>query len=215
MIQRDYFMKMTQMLVAFMSKVLLNKEQKNYEAAEHELEEAAKSITGVDLKIISMLGVNDVVNLLKTSDLYSGKCYITAEILFELADLKNDQEKINLYKKALYLYVDAIRTNEIPDASERFSRIESIIGHLEPYLNTSDKEKIFEYYQFSKQFSKAEDILFEMIEDDADGIESKGIKFYMQLQTLTDEELEAGNLSRREVEESLEEIKIIKENKLT
>jgi len=76
------------------------------------------------------------------------------------------------------------------------------------------KQQLFEYYEMSGQYSRAEDILFEMIEDEVEGIDKKGIKFYERLQKFSDEELFKGNLSREEVDESLLEIIKTKEKNL-
>ncbi|HMS34092.1 MAG TPA: DUF6483 family protein [Ignavibacteria bacterium] len=211
MLQRDYLMKMTQMLTTVLTKVLFNKEKKNYIEAEKEIESAAKTIVGLDLNLIKILNVEDVIKLMKTSDVYAGRCLISAELLKEYGDILGEKDRINesidIYIKSLWLYLETMLTKELPEPEIYFDRINFLIKSLVTSgSDTNLKIKIFEYYEYSDQYSKAEDILFELVDSDAEGIKVKALKFYERLQMKTDEELAKGNFSLEEVEESIEEI---------
>ena len=211
MLQRDYLMKMTQMLATVLTKVLFNKEKKNYIEAEKEIESAAKTIVGLDLNLIKILNVEDVLKLMKTSDVYAGRCLISAELLKEYGDILGEKERINesmdIYIKSLWLYLETILTKELPEPEVYYDRINFLIKNLTtPETDTDLKQKIFQYYEFSGQYSKAEDVLFELMDSDTEGIKDKALKFYERLQKKTDEELGKGNFSHGEVEESIEEI---------
>ena len=212
MLQRDYLMKMTQMLATVLTKVLFNKENKNYMEAEKDIESAAKTLVGLDLNLIKILNVEDVLKLMKTSDVYAGRCLISAELLKEYGDILGEKERINesidIYIKSLWLYLETILTKELPEPEIYYDRINFMIKNLTtPETDTDLKLKIFEYYEFSGQYSKAEDVLFELMDSDTEGIKAKALKFYERLQLKTEEELVNGNFSREEVEESIEEIK--------
>lgn len=91
------------------------------------------------------------------------------------------------------------------------------------YINESKKEieelmeyeipiriqkKIFKLYELLGSFDKAEDLLFQMIEDtnkDKEIIE-EGKAFYNRLKELSKDLLEEGNLSFEEVEDSYKEL---------
>lgn len=211
MLQRDYLMKMTQMLATVLTKVLFNKEKKNYIEAEKEIESAAKTIVGLDLNLIKILNVEDVLKLMKTSDVYAGRCLISAELLKEYGDILGEKERINesmdIYIKSLWLYLETILTKELPEPEVYYDRINFLIKNLTSSETETDlKKKIFQYYEFSGQYSKAEDVLFELMDSDTEGIKDKALKFYERLQKKTDEELGKGNFSHGEVEESIEEI---------
>ena len=211
MLQRDYLMKMTQMLATVLTKVLFNKEKKNYIEAEKEIESAAKTIVGLDLNLIKILNVEDVLKLMKTSDVYAGRCLISAELLKEYGDILGEKERINesmdIYIKSLWLYLETILTKELPEPEVYYDRINFLIKNLTtPETDTDLKLKIFQYFEFSGQYSKAEDVLFELMDSDTEGIKDKALKFYERLQKKTDEELGKGNFSHGEVEESIEEI---------
>lgn len=211
MLQRDYLMKMTQMLATVLTKVLFNKEKKNYIEAEKEIESAAKTIVGLDLNLIKILNVEDVLKLMKTSDVYAGRCLISAELLKEYGDILGEKERINesmdIYIKSLWLYLETILTKELPEPEVYYDRINFLIKNLTtPETDTDLKLKIFQYFEFSGQYSKAEDVLFELMDSDTEGIKDKALKFYERLQKKTEEELGKGNFSHGEVEESIEEI---------
>lgn len=214
MLQRDYFMKMTEMLSVALTKVLFNKENKNYENSLKEIETASKTIVGIDLNLINMLGIEDILKLLKTSDVYAGRCLITAELLKEYAnilELKNNSNK-NLYLKSLYLYIEALLTKELPTPEDYYSKVNQLIIKLQDLEFPFDlKYKLFEYYEINNQYSKAEDILFELLEENSNIIHDKAILFYKRLQRKTNEELNIGNLSREEVDESLDEVLKLKD----
>ena len=211
MLQRDYLMKMTQMLATVLTKVLFNKENKNYKEAEKDIESAAKTLVGLDLNLIKILNVEDVLKLMKTSDVYAGRCLISAELLKEYGDILGEKERINesidIYIKSLWLYLETILTKELPEPEIYYDRINFMIKNLTtPETDTDLKQRIFQYYEFSGQYSKAEDVLFELMDTDTEGIKDKALKFYERLQKKTDEELGKGNFSHGEVEESIEEI---------
>lgn len=74
----------------------------------------------------------------------------------------------------------------------------------ESYIPDELNEKLFQYYRIVGSYSRAEDLLYNMI-DSSTCIEEKkrlteeGILFYKNILNKTDEELEHGNLPRNEV----------------
>ena len=211
MLQKDYLMKMTQMLAAVLVKVLTKKEQKDYAEAEVEIESAAKTMVGLDLKLIKILDINDILKLIKTSDIFAGRCLVSAELLKEYADILVEKGKhedsLNIYVKSLHLYLETVLTKELPQPEEYYERIDFLIKTLSSLDFSKElRIKIFEYYEFSGQYSKAEDILFEMLDSGFEEIKDKGIKYYNRLQLKSEEELVKGNFSKDEIEESLAEL---------
>ncbi len=213
MLQRDYFMRMTEMLAAVLTKILFNKENKNYEDAEKEIESGAKTIVGLDLKLISVLNAEDVIGLMKSSDIYAGRCLVSAELLKEYGDIlaeKNKSEQsINIYNKSLYLYVEALLTEELPAPESYYPRVNFLIKNLsQSGFSRELILKLIDYFEMSGQYSKAEDLIFEVMDEDAESMEKKALTFYNKLRDKSEEELIKGNLSREEIEESIEEIKL-------
>lgn len=214
MLQRDYLMRMTEMLTAVIAKVMFNKEIKNYEEAEKEIETAAKTIVGLDLRIINILNPQDIIQLMKTSDLYAGRCLVSAELLKEYADVHelNGKDNSSIILKSLNLYIEAILSKELPEPEKYYTKINELISLIdESDLKDDLNFKIIDYYEFSGQYSKAEDMIFELIENNNKDIIDRSVSFYKKLLHRTDEELESGNLSREEVNDALDEILKIKD----
>lgn len=211
MLQRDYLMRMTEILTAVLNKILFNIEKKDYAEAENEIVTAAKTIIGLDLKMINILNIEDIMKLMKTSDLYAGRCIVSAELMNEYGRVKmmcnNETESLIIYTKSLRLYLEALLAKEIPDPEKYFSKVNELILKLKN-VEISDELNtlLIDYYEYSGQYSKAEDIIFQLLENQNSEIKYKAVSFYKKLHLKTDEELIAGNLSRDEVNESLEEI---------
>jgi len=214
MIQKDYFMRMTEILATVLVKVLFHKESKNYVEAENEIESAAKTMVGLDLKLIGILSIQDILKLMKTSDLYAGRCLVSAELLNEyawLCKLKENEFKVKDFElKSLHLYIEALLTKDLPEPNKYFPQVNDLISNcseFSEYLNL----KLIDYYEFSGQYSKAEDIIFELVEKQNEFVFDKAVLFYKNLKNKSEEELEAGNFSIKEVNDGLEEILNIKE----
>lgn len=214
MLQRDYFLRMAEMLASVLAKVLFNRQNNNYEEAEKEIETAAKTIVGLDLNIINILSTEDIIKLMKTTGLYAGRCLISAELLKEYADVHElkGKESGSIKFKSLSLYIESILSKELPEPEKYFSKINDLIKVI-PVDIVSDELsfKLIDYYEFSGQFSQAEDLIFEMLESNNRKIIDRSVSFYKKLQLRTDDELLNGNLSREEVNDALEEILNIKD----
>jgi len=206
---------MTEILAAVLVKVLFNKENKNYIDAEKEIESAAKTMVGLDLKLIGLLNIDDILKLMKTSDLYAGRCLVSAELLREYSVLYKVKEKETEAKdfelKSLHLYIEALLTKDLPEPEKYFKRINELISSCsDNEFSDSLNLKLIDYCEFSGQYSKAEDIIFELAEKQNSLIYDKAVSFYKNLQNKTDEELELGNFSKEEVNDGLEEIQSMK-----
>ena len=214
MLQRDYLLRMTEMLASVLAKVLFNRENKNYEEAEKEIETAAKTIVGLDLRIINILKPDDIIRLMKTTDLYAGRCLVSAELLKEYADVHelNGKESASIMLKSLLLYIEGLLSKDLPEPEKYFAKLNELIAKIPENLVSDElNSRIIDYYEFSGQYSKAEDLIFDLIENKSKDIIERSISFYRKLQHRTDEELVSGNLSREEVNDALEEILKIKD----
>ncbi len=214
MISRDYFMRMTEMLAVVLTKVIFNKEKKNFEEAQTELEAAGKSIVGLDLKLIGIMSIDNVAELMKASDLYAGRCVIAAELLKEYADSSREnilsEKSIDYFAKALMLFVEGVLSNDLPEPEKYFSKIEDLIQKLdEVELPESIKKRLFHYYEYTGNFSKAEDILFELVDINSEEIFANALSFYERLKLKSDDDLRSGNFSREEIEDGIEEIRFL------
>ncbi len=207
---------MTEILAAVLAKALFNKENKNYGDAEKEIESAAKTMVGLDLRLIGILSIEDILKLMKTSDLYAGRCLVSAELLREYSELYMIKGKENEAKdfelKSLHLYIEALLTKDLPDPQKYFLKVNELISKLSVHEFSDDLNiTLIDYYEFSGQYSSAEDIIFELVVKRNELVFDKAVSFYKKLQSKTGEELKAGNFSIEEVNDGLGEILSIKE----
>ncbi len=93
--------------------------------------------------------------------------------------------------------------------SPYFVETEEILARLDAYeLPVKTKRQVMEYYEKTGRYARAEDLLFELVETEPANAElfTQGLAFYARLQQKSDAELVAGNFSRAEVEEGMEQL---------
>lgn len=214
MYQTDYIMRMIQMLTNTLIKI----RGEDFNGALKGLEDAGQEIAGVDIKLISILEDEELVSLLKTSDLYAGRCLMIGKLLNEYAKIHEVKGEIskseNYYAKSLRIYVESILSEELEEPEKYYPEVDELIKKLNHReISNEFGGRLFLYYGFSGKYAKAEDVLFEQIEKGNRKIIHDGILFYDRLLNKPDEELLKGNFSREEVISGQKEILKLK-NKL-
>ena len=213
MIRSDYIMRMIEQLSRVLVQIIFHKKNEDYDQAVVQINRALKSLVGLDPETIRSFSAEEIIRLLSLGDRFeSEKCLIVAKLMKEDADIlqlnnPNDQSVTRLYKKALYLYLEALLA--IPDFEEEsyLKDVSELIDKLQDYpITPTLKFKLFRYYEWCDQYAKAENLLYELVESDYPEIRSAGIEFYQRLYDKNDADLILGGLPRSEVEEGLREI---------
>ncbi|MBU1299523.1 MAG: hypothetical protein KJ963_01590 [Bacteroidetes bacterium] len=208
MIEKDYILRMIALLSAALAKILLKRELKLYDEAKVEIQKTSKLILGISYDVLDNISDADIIKLFKPdSDINAEKCYVIAELTREAGEISESlgelEESTARYEKALSLYLELFVNSNVHDRSELGNRIELMIDKLKHFeIDTALEEKIFKFYDKTGRYSKAEDVLFHLIEKDKTFIET-GIAFFKSLSQKSEAELQKGNLSNLEVEESL------------
>ena len=117
------------------------------------------------------------------------------------------------YLKACNLFLEALHDKSQRKEIEYIPEVEELLGKLEDYeLPARTHQLLFWYFDYTGRYAKAEDMLFESLEEEASeepdeaekaALLEKGEAFYARLLGKGDEELEAGNFSQAEIEEGL------------
>jgi hypothetical protein len=106
--------------------------------------------------------------------------------------------------------LDVLAHEEVSDCPELVPRVECFLSALEPDdLPLGTQALLMQHYERLGDFSKAEDMLFSMLEA-APGrqeLVEVGIQFYDRLRGQSDDALVLGNLPRAELETGLAELK--------
>lgn len=201
-------MRMIEQLARVLAKVFFNKQQGSYQEAVGNIENAFNTLIGFDYNMISKMSVEDITSLLTMSkESASVKCIIAGKLFKERTDVKefsnSDQaEVIEGYQKSLNLFIEGLINDEDPAANEfsgYYSDIEVVIKKSGSNIPIDLRYRLFRYYELTGNYAKAEDELFRLKDSGYNNIIAEGMRFYNELEKLSDAKLSAGNFSKEEV----------------
>ncbi len=209
MIERDYIMRMIDMLAKVLARILFLNAARDFPRAASELAAASRNLLGVDHEILLMMTDDQLIDLLGNDDaLAAPKGFVVGMLLqadAELARARGEADE-QLLVKSLSLLTASYHRQGGPITESHGKTIEELAQRLRGYaLPVGVGDRLFGYYESTGQFGRAEDILFEVIDQDPAHLEA-GMAFYQRLSTLDDAALERGGLPREEVNEGLQEL---------
>jgi len=211
MIEKDYIMRLIQQLVAFLSKILFNKSIKQYEQAFLHIDEALQHLLGLSLDDALTMDRSELERRLQGSEgEFAEKCYVLAELLREdgeVAELSGRPVFMVLqsFERALSLYLTAARSDTRFNDTEQQQKIHRLAGRLneDAHFNADSSEVFFDYYFWNSEYARAENVLFRLLQEGHKELLVKGRAFYTELAETAPQQLQAGGLSREEVDEGL------------
>jgi tetratricopeptide (TPR) repeat protein len=173
-------------------------------------EEAYKPLVGVSGRVVAALDEQQLLTLMTSGSAPDPRRIgVAVELLIAEADLQAEagqQQAAANYRRALGLtaYL-ASHLGRLPDR-DLARKLADRAGTLA--LTPGQRLHLARLHEALGQYGDAEDILFEILDDDPDSTAAvdHGIAFYQRLLALTDEELEAGNLPRDEVRAAFAEL---------
>ncbi len=220
--QKDYILRLIQQFSRVLMQILHLREIKDYEGALTYIDDVFRQTLGFSSDLINSVPDETLLAMLTSFDILDiEKCLLVAHLLKAEGDIYVDQGDFDTsyyrYLKSLHLFLTILllSDSDITDP-DIFLEIEGLLNKLEDFeLPVKIKSQLFRYYERVGQYSKAEDILFEVIEADGDGSEAdiveRGIAFYERLLKKKDTELAAGNFSREEAREGLAQLRSMKD----
>jgi tetratricopeptide (TPR) repeat protein len=203
---------MIETLARALAKLIFLKDAKNYPEALKELNSVTKKLLGIDRTFINNLSNEQLFNIIDPDKkLIAPKSYLLGVVLkeeSEIYELQGDEDtSVKLYQRSLYMFLTGIEFSNKIIEEDHLKKIETIIDKLKDYEIPQDLQvKLFRFYEFTRKYDKAEDMLYELIEKDSK-FTSEGIQFYERLLDKSEEELIKGNLPNAEVEEGLINLK--------
>jgi|WetSurMetagenome_2_1015567.scaffolds.fasta_scaffold661039_1 hypothetical protein len=206
MIERDYFMRMVQILTTALVKILLKKDLKQYSQAMQDIDQIGEKLVGMKWTAFRAFSDGQMVGLLGDEETLS-KMYAAAELLREESDILHldgkESESILQAIKAFSLYTELI----IKDKGflqeifpEKFTVLLAKIEEFE--LSPELELKRGRYYEIIGEFAKAEEIIDELIIHTPRLIHEARM-FYARLLNIPEEELVHGGLLKNEIERKL------------
>jgi hypothetical protein len=211
--EKDYIMRMIRQFFAALASILFYKKIQSYEQEQREIENASKSLLGLDFDLIKSLEAENIIEKLShNNDIDYDKLLITGRLLFEYAEIHKINQTIPLafefYSKSFKLYMKLLMSDY--EIQKDMDVLDDIVIFLNEYeLNNDTKFLLSIYYEKIGKFAKAEDLIYELVEKNYDSIFKHAQDFYLRLMSKQDEALIKGDLSKDELQEGLNYIKKI------
>jgi tetratricopeptide (TPR) repeat protein len=219
MMQKDYILRMIQQLSRVLIHVLHLREVKDYDGALTYIDDVFKQALGFSSDLINSVPDETLLAMLTSFDVLDiEKCFLVANLLKAEGDIYVDQGDFDTsyyrYLRSLYLFFAILFSDNSINDPDIFVEIEGLLDKLEDYdLPVEIKSQLFQYYERTGRYSRAEDVLFELLEEGdkenepESNLVEQGIAFYERLLRKKDTELVAGNFSWEEVREGLAQLK--------
>ena len=213
MIKKDFMKEIENSLKIVKREVDKNIINGDISKAKEAINNKLKGLVGLDIMTIDTLSFSSVIDIISREDEFNGEKYIAlGELLclqgFVCQSTGDEEGQIRYYLKSIDALNEAF--DEDSDIEKRYFQDGIHISNLlSTYdLTINENKKIFKFYEIVGKYDKAEDILFYMIKksNKDNSVVAMGINYYERLKNLSDEILEAGNLSREEIEDSYKEL---------
>ncbi len=213
MIKKDFMKEIENSLKIVKREVDKNIINGNISEAKEAINNQLKGLVGLDIMTIDTLLFSSVIDIISRENEFNGEKYIAlGELLclqgFVCQSTGDEEGQIRYYLKSIDALNEAFR--EDSDIEKRYFQDGMHISDLLSVydLTINENKKIFKFYEIVGRYDKAEDILFYMIKksNKDKNVIAMGINYYEKLKNLSDDVLEAGNLSREEIEDSYKEL---------
>lgn len=206
MFERDYYIRLLTQAGLLLGKVMGLREQNKQKEAIELMDE----FLGKELRLRSRLAVGltdeDLLSMLTVTGAPNAESInVVAAFLQEegelLSDLGQTEDSIPRFAKALRLNVYMLRHDMELEGWDIHARISRLLEALSGYqLEPVTLKAVWYYHESSGRFSAAEDLLYELQEAGSITLD-EGNAFYNRLSVYEELALEAGGLSREEMEE--------------
>ncbi|MBK6317073.1 MAG: hypothetical protein IPF53_23025 [Blastocatellia bacterium] len=213
MIHNDYILRMISQLAKVLAHIVQLREKGRDDDALREIDQSMQKLCGLNSQLVNSLSESSLIAAIRGgASLDVGKCLVLAGLLKEEGDLMADRDLEDdaaaRYLKSLALYLEAMHDDARLHLPSYVERVQEVAGSLEEFVMPLDiRTRLMSYYELSGAFGAAEDVLFDMLEDEEDDAPALGADFYGRMLELTDDELDSGDLPRDEVLEGLERVR--------
>ena len=177
-----------------------------------DIERASDQFLGLSWNLILGLSNQALDGLLAVDgERYAEKSYVASRLLACEAKVREADDPIGaseLYLRAMRLLLRAFTRMDDELKVDASSVIDQSLEALrEEPLSPQMLESMVMHYESRCEFSKAEDLLFRRAENEIDEVFPIAAAFYERAWRRSDEELERGNLPRKEVQEGIHEFR--------
>lgn len=216
MLSKDYLVRQFLLFAAMLDHIRLLLLQQEPDAALEAVEEALQGLAGLGL--LAALDVPDrtLLDLLLFGwPALEGRARVAAAsaLLAEAANAFDARHRPgDAYAgrlQALGLLIGLAADDPHADLPAFAADLDALLAALRPHeLPARTWQQLWRFFERRGEFGRAEDALFALLEQEPDtpGLVEMGLEFYRRLLKRHDDELEAGNLPRDEVEAGMVEL---------
>lgn len=213
--EKDYIMKIIQQFTNAVARIMGLKAENKIEESQVVLTDTLKDFTGLNTEILEALPYEILLQRV-SGQTNSEKSLILAELLYQQADIYEIKGELsrakNLYLKNANIMINVLLKGDNSVLEQNQEKVNELIEKI-GRLNVSRESLLllFHYYELTKDYAKAEDVLFELIDKSEANkdLVAKGIAFYERLLNKDQADLQKGNLPMDEVLEGLGNLKRI------
>jgi hypothetical protein len=214
LINKDYILRLAERMGRELAILLGLRKREKYQEALIYIDDLLLRMSGFTSRSINALSEEMLLKALSPLGILNVEiCLYIATILKTEGQVYEDQANFNesyyRYCKSLFLFLTALRYEPIEDDTQFSTEIRELLVKLDDYeLPNNLKQQLFRYYEYSGQYAKAEDTLFELLETHLvdQEMQAQGIEFYKRLLTKSDADLLMGQFSRAEVYEGMAQL---------
>ncbi len=212
MFQRDYIRRLIEQLGQALHSIFRLQQVEKFDDAQLEINRAGKSLLGIDLQLLRSMGEDEIIAFFQPGEaLDAAKCLAAAALLREEGRLQEISgraaQSLASFRKSLRLFLEALQHSELLRTPENIAAIDQLVEKLpKSTLGQAMLKKLFWYFEWTGRYAKAEDTLYDLLENGA-VIAAEGVSFYQRLLDKSDAELLSGNLPRAEVIEGMRELR--------
>lgn len=202
MLTRDYILRMIEQLGIVLSSVLLHRQAKQYDAAMREIETSGERLLGMSWPFLRALPEEQLLEMFGREGAHD-KLLAAAELLREesgiLDETGREAESVERGFTAFRLFSVLLEQTGESVKEVQIRHFDELLKRLEAYRMPAElQRRRFAFLERSGQFARAENALFDIVEEDPSFIDT-GLAFYERLLAKSDGELITGNLTREEV----------------
>lgn len=209
--EKDYIMRMIRQFGTALARIRSLKTEQKIEESQNVLAEALKDFTGFHQEVLEALPPDILIQKVSGSGQTDPvRSLLLADLLYQQGDIYELQGEMsktrNVYIKSLHITLHVLLNGDNLLLEENREKVSCLLEKVRLFRIPKDtKLLLFPFYEFVKNYGKAEDVLLELIDESGTAQEllTQGIAFYERLQSVDAMELEEGNLPLDEVLEGL------------
>lgn len=215
MVNKDYILRLAERFGRELAILFHLRQRNQHEEALINIDELFLQSVGLTTHFINSASEEMLLKMISPlGTLNLEKCLWIAVLLKEEGDIYAEMGKPDegYYRhiKSLFFFLEAaLHEKQSKDLNVPAS-IDDLLLKLEEFeLPIHLKSKLFRYFELTGSYSKAEDMLLELVERHepaAQQVLTPGKEFYVRLLKKSDADLQMGGLSRQEVEEGLKRL---------